>query len=351
MTFTWPALLWGMVLLPITVWVLVRAERRRERTAQAFADVHLLSVVVRRPTPAQARCPLMLYLLALSLLLLASARPVAAPPLPTNKAAVVIALDASKSMLAGDLNPNRLEAARAIAKEFVRLAPATTKIGLITFSDSASVVVAPTTDRAVLQEALDNVKPVQNTSLPSAIVTGVRLLPGRKEVQPPKELQPQNPQNPQPQNPLVQPDTPPIPREFPPGSLLVISDGATNVNSNPRLPNQTALEAAAKFAQDNGVKIYAFAVGKEGGAVVRIEGQDYFVPFQPRSLQQLAERTGGKYVYPPTEEALRAVYRELGTVIRWEATKLEVSSLLSGLAVILMLVGAGLNLRLYRRVP
>lgn len=350
MTFTWPAFLWVLLLLPITVWVLVLAERRRERTAQAFADAHLLSTVVRQPAPAQARWPLMLYVLALALLLLASARPVAAPPLPTNKAAVVIALDASKSMLANDLNPNRLEAARAIAKEFVRLAPATTKIGLITFSDSASVVVAPTTDRSTLQEALDNVKAVQNTSLPSAIVTGVRLLPGRKEVQPPQELQGQ-PQNPQPPSPLIQPDTPPVPAEFPPGSLLVISDGASNVSSNPRLPNQNALEVAAKFAKDNQVKIYSFAVGKEGGAVVRIEGQDYFVPFEPRSLQQLADRTGGKYVYPPTEEALRAVYRELGTVIRWEATKLEVSSLLSGLAVLLMLVGAGLNLRLYRRVP
>ncbi|PZA07109.1 MULTISPECIES: VWA domain-containing protein [unclassified Meiothermus] len=350
MTFTWPTLLWALLLLPVVMGVLVRAEQRRQRTAQVFADSHLLSAVVRQPSPAQARWPRMLYLLALALLLLASARPVAAPPLPTNKAAVVIALDASKSMLASDINPNRLEAARAIAKEFVRLAPPTTKIGLITFSDSASVVVAPTTDRAVLQEALDNVKPVQNTSLPSAIVTGVRLLPGRKEVQPPTELQPQGPQGQPPQTPLIQPDAPP-PREFPPGSLLVISDGATNVSSNPRLPNQTALEAAAKFAKDNGVKIYAFAVGKEGGAVMRLEGRDYFVPFEPRSLQQLAERTGGKYVYPPTEEALRAVYRELGTVIRWEATRLEVSSLLSGLAVILMLVGAGLNLRLYRRVP
>ena len=346
MTFTWPAFLWGLLLLPLAVWVLVSAERRRQRTAQAFADAHLLSAVVRQPAPAQARVPLVLYLLALALLLLASARPVAALPLPTNQAAVVIALDASKSMLAGDLNPNRLEAARAIAQEFVRLAPATTKIGLVTFSDSASVVVAPTTDRSTLQEALDKVKAVQNTSLPSAIVTGVRLLPGRKAVQPPAGLQPQN----QPP-PLLQPDAPPTPREFPPGSLLLISDGASNVSPNPRLSNQAALEVASKFARDNGVKIYSFAVGKEGGAVVRIEGQDYFVPFEPRSLQQLAERTGGRYVYPPTEDALRAVYRELGTVIRWEATRLEVSWLLCGLAVVLMLVGAGLNLRLYRRVP
>jgi Ca-activated chloride channel family protein len=99
------------------------------------------------------------------------------------------------------------------------------------------------------------------------------------------------------------------------------------------------------------VKLYTVAVGREGGTVARVQGQDYFIPFDPKSLEQLAQLSPGKHVFPPTKESMSSIYQELGTVIKWEATKLEVSGLLSGLAVALMLVGGGLSLRWQRRVP
>ncbi len=111
MSFTWPAFLWLLLLFPLFIGFLVWAGRRRERTAQAFADARLRALVVRQPPKAHVRWPLALQLLALFLLLLAAARPVASPPLPSNKAAVVLAVDTSRSMLAADLNPSRLEAA------------------------------------------------------------------------------------------------------------------------------------------------------------------------------------------------------------------------------------------------
>lgn len=347
MSFLWPAFLWLLLLIPLFIGLLIWANRRRLRTAQAFADAHLLGVVVRQPPKAHLRWPLALQLLALFLLLFAAARPVASPPLPTNKAAVVLAVDVSRSMLAPDLNPSRLEAAKATARKFIELAPPSTQIGLVSFSDSASALVMPTTDRQKLLEAIGLLKPAQNTSLENAIITGVRMLPGRKHLKPPAELEPPGLQAP---DPLPVPPAQ-APEDLPPGSVVILSDGASNVSTNPELPTRSRLEIAARFAKEHNVKLYAFPMGRQGGAVIRLEGRNYYVPFEPKHLEELAQATGGKSVFPPTEESLRTVAKELGTVIRWEGTKTEISSLLSALAALSMILGAGLSLRWQRRVP
>ncbi|RIH89124.1 VWA domain-containing protein [Calidithermus roseus] len=348
MSFTWPALLLALVLLPVTALVLWGLERRRERTAQAFADAHLLGSVLRPASRAHRRWPLALQLLALGVLLFAAARPVALLPLPVNKAAVVLAIDTSRSMLASDLNPNRLEAARAIALEFVNLAPPSTQIGLTSFSDVATVLVPPTTDRERLREAISQLKIAQNTSLASAVVTGVRMLPGRKDVRPPEELTPRMFSLPD-----VQPSTPPTlqPEKMPPGAILIISDGVNNTSSNPEISASDGLRIATRFASQWKVRVYTVGVGREGGAIMQLNGQNYFVPFEPRTLQTLAQETDGKYTYAPSREALREVFAELGTVIRWEPTRTEVSALLSGVALILLVLAGALNLHWQRRVP
>ncbi len=351
MTFTWPGFLWLMLLIPAFIWLLWRLGQRRERTAQVFADAHLLGSVVRQPPTAHVRWPLALQILALALLLFASSRPVAAPPLPTNRAAIILAIDTSRSMQATDLTPSRLQAAKSTAKEFIKLSPATTKIGLVGFSDSASALVMPTTNRDELLEAIDRLKISQNTSVAAAIVTGVRMLPGRRELKMPPELLPPGMQS----TPQSQPDLPKsedkAEKNPPPGSIVILSDGASNVSTNPGLPTQNVLEIASKFAKDHNVRVYTFPLGKQGGAVVQLKGQTFYIPFEPKTLEQVAQSTGGKNVYPPNADALKAVTKELGTLIRWEATRLEISSLLSGLAVLLMLLAGGLSLRWQRRVP
>ena len=108
---------------------------------------------------------------------------------------------------------------------------------------------------------------------------------------------------------------------------------------------------AAKFAETYKVKLYTVAVGREGGTVARINGQNFLIPFDAKSLEALAQLTGGKHVFPPTVESMGAIYKELGTVIRWEVTKLEIGGLLSGLAALLLVIAGALSLRWQRRVP
>jgi Ca-activated chloride channel family protein len=346
MRFEWPLFLWLLLFVPLLLVFLRAVGKRREKTAEKFADNRLLSTILRQPSRAQRRWPLVLQLIALSALLFAGSRPFAKIPIPQNQAAVIIALDASRSMLADDIDPTRLDAAKEIARTFISQAPRSTKIGLTSFSDVASVLVIPTTDRQELFDALDRVEAAENTSLASAVVAGVRMLPGREGLLPPEDLEPEG------FTPLEQPDTaeqedrgPP-----PPGSILILSDGVTNVSSNPDLADEDTLEIAAEYAKENGVKLYAVPIGEED-TVTEIEGQDYLIPFEPDNLEVLADDTEGQMLEADDEETLRTVFRELTTAIRWEGKETELSAPLSALALLLMAIGGWLSLRWQRRVP
>lgn len=346
MTFLWPQFLWFLLLIPILLLISFLAARRRQKTSQKFADGHLLPQLIKRPARGLTRLTVLLQFLALAALLTAAARPQASIPLQVNKAAVVIAIDASRSMLADDVEPSRLAKAIELAQRFVDQVPGSTQIGLVSFSDMASVLVPPTTDRDLLRDAIAQLEAAQNTSLASAVVAGVRMLPGREGVLPPEELEPQT---------FSEPETPTqnveANEDLAPGSILIFSDGVSNVSSNPELSETVALDIAGRFARDNEVSLYTFALGKSGGTVANIDGQDYFIPFEPDNLERLADFSDGKAIDADDEDEVFAVVKELGRVMRWEFNEMEVSSLLSGFALILMLVAAGLSLRLQRRVP
>ncbi|MGL4609496.1 MAG: VWA domain-containing protein [Trueperaceae bacterium] len=348
MSFEWPLFLWLLLLVPALLVFLRVVGKRRERTAEKFADQRLLGTILRQPSRAQRRLPLMLQLIALTALLFAGSRPIANIPIPQNQAAVIIALDASRSMLADDLDPTRLEQARELAKQFIADAPRSTKIGLTSFSDVASVLVVPTTNRQELLDALDRIEPAENTSLSAAVVAGVRMLPGREGVLPPEDLEPEG------FTPLETEESeneePTATQTPPPGSILILSDGVTNVNSNPDLENEDALEVAAEFAKENTVKLYAVPIGEED-TVTRIDGQEYLIPFEPDNLEILADDTDGQMLEADDEETLRTVFRDLTTAIRWEGKEIELSAPLSAFALLLMAIGGLLSLRWQRRVP
>ncbi|HEX7005032.1 MAG TPA: VWA domain-containing protein [Trueperaceae bacterium] len=348
MTFLWPnALLLAPLLLGTALFTWWLADRRRARSAGKLADERLYPSVVRPPLPSRTRSLRLLQLLALAVLLLAAARPQASPPLPANKAAVVIALDASRSMLADDVDPNRLEVARNLAKQFVESAPASALLGLASFSDSAFVLVPPTNAGDELLAALERVQATSNTSLAAAIVAGVRMLPGRGEAEPPESLSGAG----RDLRSTAGGGSVDPPEPLPPGRILVLSDGVSNVSANPGLPANEALELALDFAEEQEVQVYTVPVGSVGGAVTHIDGQDYFIPFDGETLELMSERTGGQRLDAGDPEGLREAFRDLGREIRWEAAEVEISALLTGVALILLLIAATVGLRTSRRLP
>ena len=88
-------------------------------------------------------------------MIIALARPQATTLVPSAEGTIILAIDVSGSMTATDLNPNRLEAAKAAAHAFVDKQPDTVQVGIVSFSDNAFVIQPPTDDKAALDSAIN----------------------------------------------------------------------------------------------------------------------------------------------------------------------------------------------------
>ena len=152
MSFREPLLLVGLGLLPLAVLAYVAAQRRRRRFAVRYTNVDLLASVARA-SPLR-HLPALLVLLAFAALLVALARPERTVAAKREEATVIMVTDTSGSMLAKDVRPDRLTAAREAARTLARQVPEDFRIGLIKFGSQAEQVVDPTTDRARLMLAL-----------------------------------------------------------------------------------------------------------------------------------------------------------------------------------------------------
>jgi Ca-activated chloride channel family protein len=341
MEFTWPMMLLAAGLVPALAAGYIYLQRRQARLAEAFAESRLFEQLVVRPPSWQRTLPVVCYLTAVLLLAVAMARPVAALPMPVNRAAVIIAIDASKSMIATDVQPSRLEASKAASRAFAASVPRSTKVGLVTFSEYGTTLLQPSTDRAAFNEALDRIQLQAATSVGGGILEAVRILPGREALlrerlhrllRPGTPLPPSNPMEPRPN-----------PDDLAPAAVILFSDGVSNFGPDPF--------EAAQIARDGKVRIFTVGVGQPGGTVMQIEGQMALVPFDSAGLERVAQMADGRYFPSLTDEELKRVFRQLARLIGWERTRTEVSFLLLGLAGIALLAGGGMSMVWFRRVP
>lgn len=343
MEFSWPLMLWATLAVPLVLWAYVRLERRRAVRETALADAHLLGYLWTRPVPWRRHLPVALYLVAVAFLTLAMARPIAAIPLPVNRAALILAIDASKSMIGEDIQPSRLKAAQEAALQVLASVPGSTKVGLVVFSDYAQLLVPPTTDRQMLKDAIANIRIQQATGVGSAILEALRALPGRKELLGDR-LNPQQPLQPFAPAPVPAPAPgSPAPADLPPAAIIILSDGISNLGVDPT--------QAAALAKEAKVKIYGVGVGTPNGSVMTVDGQLVLVPFDPTLLQRITQMTGGEYYHISSSQELRRVYKQLGRVIGWERRRTEITSVLAGGAGVFMLGGGMFSLLWFRRVP
>src|SRR5215813_1556018 len=120
--------------------------------------------------------PPLLFLVALVLMLAAVARPVAIVTLPTQHETIILAMDVSGSMRAKDVEPNRLSAAQAAARAFVNEQPRYTRIGVVVFAATASLVQSPTLSREDVITAIDRFQLQRGTATGSGILVALATL-------------------------------------------------------------------------------------------------------------------------------------------------------------------------------
>ena len=169
MTFASPELLLALVLVPIAIGVYLLVQRRRSRYAVRFTNVDLLANLVPR-TPAWRRhIPPVLYLVAIAALVIGLARPSMVVAVPREEATIILTIDVSRSMRATDVEPSRLVAAKQAASDFVDQLPQAFRVGLVVFSTEARIVTTPTTDRAEIHAAIDDLVANGGTAMGDAI--------------------------------------------------------------------------------------------------------------------------------------------------------------------------------------
>src|SRR5689334_12144714 len=143
MSFIWPLMLVSLLLVPLLILLYLRLQQRRKQIVARYGTLGIVQAGGRRPLGWRRHIPAVLFFAALTILFIALARPQAVVSLPRLQGTVLLAFDVSGSMAATDLQPSRMEAAKAAARDFVTRQPSTIKIGVVAFSESGFTIQLP----------------------------------------------------------------------------------------------------------------------------------------------------------------------------------------------------------------
>ncbi len=336
MSFAWPALLASIALVPIGILAFRAVGERRRRRAAALGGFGLSGPTDRESPGLRVHVPPLLFIAAFTTLAIAMARPQAALPLPRAEGTVILTFDVSASMQADDLVPTRMEAAKAAAKALVESQPSGVVIGVVAFSDAGLTVQAPSRDKEIVLAAIDRLAPTRGTSLGQGILAALDAITRAEADTPPEYYSNRSP------------DPGPSPTPVKPGShdsavIVVLSDGENNQSPDPL--------AAAQAAADQGVPIVAVGMGSTAGAVIDLDGFEVHTRLEEATLRQIADVSDGTYYAADETAELSGIYETLGTRLVVKSEPIELTGLLAGAAVLLLLIGGVLSLAWSGRVP
>ena len=173
MSFSWPWALLALLIVPLLLAARWWLNRRRKRSAITVSSVALIRAALPGRSSWRRRIPVYLFLAGLLALAVSVGRPQASLAVPSNQTSILLAIDVSGSMCTTDIAPNRLAVASDAAQEFIKAQDDGTRIGLVAFSGIAGLLVAPTTDKDALLDAIDTLKTARGTAIGQAILTSI----------------------------------------------------------------------------------------------------------------------------------------------------------------------------------
>lgn len=329
MSFLWPYMLLTLILLPLMVWLYLRQLQRR---AQAAVELGTLGVVLHRSgrhVGRQRHIPPLFLLLGLAVLMLSLARPQMVVSLPRVEGTVILAFDVSNSMMAADMEPTRMEAAKAAARAFVENQPSTILIGVVAFSTGGLVVQQPTNDQTAVLDAIERLSTQGGTSLGQGIFTSLNAIAGESIIV---------------EEEAFEEGVPPLQiGSYPSAVIVLLSDGE---NTGPPEPLDVA-QAAAEAS----VRIFPVGIGSPEGIVLEVEGFSIVTRLDEAALQEIASVTNGTYYYAADAEALQEVYENIDLQLTVKGEETEVTALFAGVSLLFMLVGGALSMLWFGRIP
>ena len=341
MTFIWPDMLWGLLLVPLLIAAYVWLLRRRKKTALRFASLSLVKEAMGKSVAWRRHLPPVLLLLATTALLLAAARPAAVITLPLQEKTIVLAMDVSGSMRATDVKPNRIVAAQEAAKAFIAELPRSVRLAVVSFAGTAAVVQAPTLSREDVIAAIDRFQLQRGTAIGSGMVLSLATIFPDAGIDL-SQITGQRNMPPAPGDKAKKEFTPVEPGSYGSAAIILLTDGQRTTGPDPL--------DAAKMASERGVRVYTVGVGTKEGETIGFEGWSMRVRLDEDTLKNIADRTRADYFYAGTAEDLKKVYQSLSSRLVVEKKETEISALFAALGALLMVVAAGLSVWWFGRV-
>lgn len=342
-------MLWFCLLMPIAAGVYVWLLRRKRRQVVSFSAVSWIVQNVQTPSAWRRHVPPALLFVAMGLLLFASARPVARVILPADYMTLIMAMDVSRSMLAEDVDPSRIKAAQKAAKDFLQDLPPNIRVGIVSFAANAQVVQHVTPQREELVEAIDRFQLQRGTATGSGLLMALATLRPEAKLDLEQLLFSSNPagflgnsgagagssgrslDTKPPENERA----PEPPGSFKGGAIVLLSDGRRTIGPDPLW--------AAQKAADLGVRVYTVGFGTPNGFIPGFEGSSFYAQVDEESLKAVAKITEAEYFKAGSAEDLKKVYEHLSNQFTLETRDTEITALLSGAALFMIVLALVLS--------
>ncbi len=292
--FEKPIYLLLLLVLPVLYLWFQRKGKGQEATIR-YSSLELIPEALIRSGERKARILNLFKYLIITFIIVGLARPVKKDSIQETKMDIIdimLVIDQSSSMLAQDFEPNRLGAAKEVAKKFIRDREGD-RLGIIVFAGESFIQCPLTTDTEVLVEFADQIeivnKEYDGTAIGMAIANALNRL-----------------RNSEAENKI----------------MILLSDGS---NNRGELDPLTAADLATKF----GIKIYTIGAGTRGMAPYPVQDmwgrtvlRNVEVEVDEKTLKEIARITGGKFFRATDNESLQKVYEEINSM---ERTEIEVT--------------------------
>jgi Ca-activated chloride channel homolog len=317
-SFAAPLVLIGLLAVPVLCASYVAEQRRRKRAALAFATEPLTASVAPKRPGWRRHLPVALMGLALVMLVVAAAQPRYRATVPIKGATVMLANDISNSMKAIDVRPSRLAAAKRAAASFLDGVTSQIQVGSIQFARRPTLLQSPTRDHRLTAAAIAGLKPGGGgTAIGEALELALASIKG----------------------------APKIDGKHPPGAIMLISDGTSNVGVSPL--------AVAQQARKQHVPVYTISIGTVHGTIqIKRDGHTVTapVPVNPTELRQIAAESGGHAYRAADSATVRTIYDRLAKKLGQTHVQRSLIGVAIGLGLALMAAAGGLSLLWFGRL-
>ena len=326
-SFAYPWVLYFLIIVPLMiVWYWFKGKQKQPSIT--YSSLNIFRNIAFSWRERFRHIPIILRVLAVALLIVALARPQnfsSGENIYTEGIDIAMVLDISGSMLAEDLKPNRIEAAKNVIKDFIK-GRTSDRIGLVIFARDSFTQCPLTIDYSVLLNLLSQVKSgmiEDGTAIGNAIANGVNRLKDSKSKS---------------------------------KIIILLTDGVNN-------SGEVDPVFAAQIAKTFGIRIYTIGVGTKGEAPYPVQtpfGTRYqMIPVEidESVLKQISNITGGEYFRATDNKTLKDIYDKIDKL---EKSRVEVTSYRNakelfypwlGAGLFLLVLEVGLSKSIFRRLP